>query len=151
MPQDGAGVKILDILDFFFNKPVFMSFSDTQCLFLDLALLVQISTGSLFLHLMTIGANFNLPCTHNKCRQAISSLKRDNSDPILHYPTLPYPILPYPLPYPTLPHPTLPYPNPYPYPTPTIPYPINMASLPFKMTFYLIWIGTFYLIWIRSI
>ena len=40
------------------SKPVFMSFSDdTQCLFLDVALLVQISKGSLFLHLMTIGAN----------------------------------------------------------------------------------------------
>ena len=50
MPQGGAGVKIWGILDFFFNKPVFMSFSDTQCLFLDVALLVQISTGILFLH-----------------------------------------------------------------------------------------------------
>ena len=35
------------------SKPVFMSFSDTQCLFLDVALLVEI----LKLHLMTIGAN----------------------------------------------------------------------------------------------
>ena len=42
---------------FFFNKPVFMSFSDAQGLFLDIAILVQISTGSLFLHLMTIGAS----------------------------------------------------------------------------------------------
>ena len=89
--------------------------------------------------------------------------------PTLPYPTLPYPTLPYPtLPYPTLPYPcpyttptptlalhvpcyTQPYPTPYPsltipyphaYPTPTIPCPINMASLPFKMAFYLIWIGT---------
>ena len=45
-------------------------------------------------------------------------------------PTIPYPTLPT-LPYPTLPYPTLPLP----YPTPTLPYPINMASLPFKMTF----------------
>ena len=29
-------------LRFFFNKPVFMSFSDSQCLFLNIALLVQI-------------------------------------------------------------------------------------------------------------
>ena len=36
---------------------VFMSFSDTQCLFLDVALLLEILKGSLFLHFMTIGAN----------------------------------------------------------------------------------------------
>ena len=62
----GLGVIILNILDFFYfyflaccqgSKPVFISFSDTQCLFLDVAFLVQISKGSLFLHLMTIGAN----------------------------------------------------------------------------------------------
>ena len=35
------------------SKPVFLSFSDTQCLFLDVALLVEILKGSLFLHLMT--------------------------------------------------------------------------------------------------
>ena len=59
MPQGGAGGQNLGHLRlfYFFNKPVFMSFSDTQCLFLDVALLVQISTGSLFLFLMTIGAN----------------------------------------------------------------------------------------------
>ena len=39
------------------SKPVFMSFSDTQCLFIDVPLLVEILKGSLFLHLMTIGAN----------------------------------------------------------------------------------------------
>ena len=39
------------------SKPVFMSFSDTQCLFLDIALLMEILKASLFLHLMTIGAN----------------------------------------------------------------------------------------------
>ena len=78
------------------------------------------------------------------------------------YPTLPYPTLPYttpnptlplpiPLPYHTLPYPTPtvaptpryttpPYPTPtIPYPTPTIPFPINMASLPFKRPFFLIW------------
>ena len=57
MRQGWAGGQNLGHLRFFFNKPVFMSFSDTQCLFLDIANLVQISTGSLFLHLMTIGAN----------------------------------------------------------------------------------------------
>ena len=86
--------------------------------------------------------------------------------PTLPYPTLPYPTLPYPnpnlpptlpLPYPTptlalhVPCYTQPYPTPYSsltipyphaYPTPTIPCPINMASFPFKMAFYLIWIGT---------
>ena len=36
---------------------VFMSFSDTQCLFKKIALLMEILKGSLFLHLMTIGAN----------------------------------------------------------------------------------------------
>ena len=60
--------------------------------------------------------------------------------PTLHCPALPYPTLPLPLhhpyPSPTIPYPALPYP-PYPYPTPTIPYDINMASLPFKMTFIL--------------
>ena len=39
------------------SKPVFMSFSDTQCLFLDVALLVEILKGSLFLHLINIVAN----------------------------------------------------------------------------------------------
>ena len=39
------------------SKPVFMPLSDTQCLFLDGALLVEILKGSLFLHLKTIGAN----------------------------------------------------------------------------------------------
>ena len=57
MRQGWAGGQNLAYLRFFFNKPVFMSFSDTHCLFLDIAILVQISTGSLFLHLMTIGAN----------------------------------------------------------------------------------------------
>ena len=38
------------------SKHVFMSFGDTQCLFLDKALLVEIFKGSLFLHLLTIGA-----------------------------------------------------------------------------------------------
>ena len=33
------------------------SCSDTQCLFLDVALLVEILKGGLFLHLMTIWAN----------------------------------------------------------------------------------------------
>ena len=58
MRQGWAGGQNLGHLRlFFFNKPVFMSFSDIQCLFLDIAILVQISKGSLFLHLMTIGAN----------------------------------------------------------------------------------------------
>ena len=51
MPQGGAGGQNLRHLRFSFST----SFSDTQCLFLDVALLVQISMGSLFLHLMTIG------------------------------------------------------------------------------------------------
>ena len=41
----------------FWPKPVFMSFSDTQCLFLDVALLMGILKGSLFFDLLTIGAN----------------------------------------------------------------------------------------------
>ena len=47
-PRVGLGSKNLGHLRFFFNKPVFMSFSDTQCLFLDVARLVQILMGSLF-------------------------------------------------------------------------------------------------------
>ena len=57
MRQGWAGGQNLGHLRFFFSKPVFMSFSDTQCLFLDIAILVQITMGSLFLHLMTIGTN----------------------------------------------------------------------------------------------
>ena len=57
MRQGWAWGQNLGHLRFFFNKPVFMSFSDTQCLFLDIAIFVQISMGSLFLHLMTSGAN----------------------------------------------------------------------------------------------
>ena len=79
------------------------------------------------------------------------------SYPALPCPTLPCPPYPNPLPYPTpyptptlplhhpYPSPTIPYPAlPYPYrtlpyrtPTPTRPYSINMASIPFKMTFIL--------------
>ena len=77
--------------------------------------------------------------------------------PTLPYPTLPYPTLPCPaLPCPALPCPAQPYPYPttypslpypqapaHPHPYPTTPYPINMASLPFNMIFYLIWIRSF--------
>ena len=40
-PRVGLGSKSRTS-QIFFNKPVFMSFSDTQCLFFNVALLVQI-------------------------------------------------------------------------------------------------------------
>ena len=48
-PRVGKGSKS--------RKSVFMSNSDTQCLLKKIALLVDILTGSLFLHLMTIWVN----------------------------------------------------------------------------------------------
>ena len=47
-PRWGWGQNLGHLRFFFSNKTVFMSFSDTQCLFLVVALLVQISTVSSF-------------------------------------------------------------------------------------------------------
>ena len=56
------------------SKPVFMSFSDTESVFLDVALLLEILQGSPF-HLMTIWANtvHSLQATSLFRRQTISS------------------------------------------------------------------------------
>ena len=119
MPQGVDWGQNLGHLRFFFNKPVFMSFSDTQCLFRHSSSCADFNVNSLP-SLMTILLG-QTSCTHTKCRQTISSPKWENSDPTLPYPTLPYPTLPYPTP-------TLPYPSPtIPSPTlPTLPYPIPL-------------------------
>ena len=113
------------------SKPVFISLSDSQCLFLDVALLVDILKGSLFLYLMTIfGKHLSLITSVNKPSRARGTIQT------LPYPTLPCPALPCPaLPCPALPCPAQPYPTipkiPYPYhtlPNPSIPYLVHSYS-----------------------
>ena len=57
MRQGWAGGQNLGHRRFFFSTSLYSCHLVIPCLFLDIAILVQISTGSLFLHLMTIGAN----------------------------------------------------------------------------------------------
>ena len=113
-----------------------MSFSDTQCLFLDVALLMEILKGSLFLDLVILGQT---PCTNNKRGHTILSPSGTvQTLPFIPYPspTLPYPY-PYPTghPYPTQPHPAPLYPTPpHPYPTlsyPYLPLPYHTPTLPY--------------------
>ena len=136
---------------------VFMSFSDTQCLFKNSSSCGDFNGKSLPLLKDDWGKHWALITSMDKLSR--SQVGQFRPYPTLvptptlpyrtllpyPYPTLPYhiPTLPYPTPYPTLPYPLL-YPTPYhtllyPYPSlphsklpnPTIPYPYPTLLLPY--------------------
>ena len=106
------GGQNLGHLSFFFNKPVFMSFSDTVFIFRHSYSCADFN-----------GKPLQVPSLNDYCGKhcaLITSVdKPSRVRQLIPYPTLPY------LNYPTLPYPTPPHPTP-PHPTPPLPYPIPL-------------------------